>query len=751
MAAVPPPAAAPATPKLEKCQEGARISVGQFKFLCQGLLGRGSFSEVYSATLMSGKNGSEAAIKDITCRSQHELQQALFEAHLLCSLNNGSPSRRSAAEVSRPLKIPLYLSHQVDQSNACEWHVRMAMTKVPGEALDAFLKRASPDRLPAQDRLRSGLALAAQLVVQIGPTLDQVSEHAWHRDVNSHNILISDESTQSSGGGTLDRSGDLENLASKASFWLIDFGLAVEVKTWPTSWQTADIGGDCRYWPPSSWLMSFYGAEAMKGKADLCRQYETRLDIYGLAVTALELLCIEVVGVDRQADVEELGEEWQELLQAWGSFWSDVSRWHAQVYEVFSRGGDITSLYTRLAKERVVDTVLEHLTAVRRCLRACAKDVETAHGHRELLCVLAEMLDEGSQVTLQDMVLAVDPKSVVSSKAAEKSVSAPPGPALAPPPPLKKPNGHSLQAPPPMPSFVPLTIPVPVSQQQQKPALPSPTPSLVLPVQQQVSSPAGAAPLPVFGVPPTRQPSPAGSRWATPQPNRVLQGLTSASSSAPQGQWRAALGAGLPSPATSSGLQPAAAAAQNCRGRSPVHTHSSPSCFAREVTSTTWRPAPASYTPQLFPRAAGVPRAASPSPPGPAGACVSSFVPMPATPGTATGLRPAVTRAVSVQPAARRPDPAAAAAAARASGTQTPQSRSYTVCPTAPGVQQPPPPGALMRPVTSPCVAHHPPTAHRAASPAATHVLSTPRGPAEDKSKVVANRTHLGRAKLAGA
>eukprot|EP00971_Amphidinium_carterae_P344909 6485586-Amphidinium_carterae.1 len=35
-------------------------------------------------------------------------------------------------------------------------------------------------------------------------------------------------------------------------------------------------------------------SEAMKGRADLCRQYQTRLDIYGLAVTALELLGIEV-------------------------------------------------------------------------------------------------------------------------------------------------------------------------------------------------------------------------------------------------------------------------------------------------------------------------------------------------------------------------------------------------------------------------------------------------------------------------
>ena len=86
----------------------------------------------------------DVAIKDITCKSKDELQQALFEAHLLSSLNsNMGPKRRGrrrpsaedeeeAAEDSESLKIPLYLAHQVDQSAASEWHVRVAMTCVPG-------------------------------------------------------------------------------------------------------------------------------------------------------------------------------------------------------------------------------------------------------------------------------------------------------------------------------------------------------------------------------------------------------------------------------------------------------------------------------------------------------------------------------------------------------------------------------------------------------------------------------------------
>ena len=40
--------------------------------------------------------------------------------------------------------------------------------------------------------LRRGCELAASLVKQIGPTLEQMAPLAWHRDVNSHNILVSD-------------------------------------------------------------------------------------------------------------------------------------------------------------------------------------------------------------------------------------------------------------------------------------------------------------------------------------------------------------------------------------------------------------------------------------------------------------------------------------------------------------------------------------------------------------------------------
>jgi len=591
-----PPNRPPATPvaqqRFEKCQEGSSVQIGTFKFQCHGMLGRGSFSEVYAATAHS--DGTEAAIKDITCKSQEELQQALFEAHLLSGLSADSRKQAAAAASSR-LKIPLYLSHQVDQSKAGEWHVRMAMTRVPGEALDTFLKRAGPGKTATTNQLRCALSLAAQLILQIGPTLERVSEHAWHRDVNSHNVLICDETT----AGSLSRSQDSQKLLDNANFCLIDFGLAVEVKTWPSCWKTADIGGDCRYWPPSSWLMSFYGAEAMKGRADLCRQYQTRLDIYGLAVTALELLGIEVLGVDKQADVEDLPQEWKDLFRSWTSFWSDVTRWHSQVYEVFSRGGDITPLYTRLAQESVVEKVLAHAQAVREDLRACAKDAETALGHRELLCVLAEMLDEGSQVALQDMILAVQPTQ--RPKVAPPKIGAT-VPLAAPP----RAKGHSLQAQPPA-----------VRSHSSKPVptpLVSPSPSLLLP------APASS------GYPSTGQCTPtacAGQQGPTQSACRSGQGHHTTSA----WQWYSPGAVGPLTPPTS-GSQPAQQPT-----RSAVYAPQAASGMAFQ--NEAWRGA---HTPQLLTR----------------GPCPHSYVPVGTMP--AANGRPTVARAVSVQPSARRPE-----------------------------------------------------------------------------------------------
>ena len=38
--------------------------------------------------------------------------------------------------------------------------------------------------------------------------------------------------------------------------------------------RTEYIGGDSRYWPPSSWIMHLVGPEGFDRRPDLCEQYQ---------------------------------------------------------------------------------------------------------------------------------------------------------------------------------------------------------------------------------------------------------------------------------------------------------------------------------------------------------------------------------------------------------------------------------------------------------------------------------------------
>jgi len=241
--------------------------------------------------------------------------------------------------------------------------------------------------------------MATQLITQLGPTLERVGRIAWHRDVNSHNILVSDAIS----GGVAEADVSPDNMR----FWMIDFGLAVDSRSWPSKWSTSDIGGDCRYWPPSSWLMSFHGAEALMQRSDLRQQYETRLDIFGLGVLALEMMCVSALAADDGTGATDgLRGAWRRLLTAWTKYRRDVTRWHTTIYKVFSVGGDIGPVYVQLRQERVVDRVLARLSTVRTCLRAC---VDRAHDPmiKTLLWVIGEMLDESSTVGLSEVVRAL--------------------------------------------------------------------------------------------------------------------------------------------------------------------------------------------------------------------------------------------------------------------------------------------------------------------------------------------------------
>jgi len=249
--------------------------------------------------------------------------------------------------------------------------------------------------------------LAMQMIRQLAPTLETVSQKTVHRDVNAHNVLISDAIE----GGCHKSCAEPEEAASRANFWLIDFGLAVDSTTWSTAWREADIGGDCRYWPQSSWFVSFWGADEISAQKDLCAQYVNRLDIFGLGITALELLCTTALDGSNAAGCQSgasdgLRGSWRRLLTAWTKYWTDVTRCHTMIYRLFSLVGDVGPLYQELAKERVVDKILSRMANIRQCLRACVHRTEDPR-IQSLLTVLAEMLDESSTFSLREAVNAL--------------------------------------------------------------------------------------------------------------------------------------------------------------------------------------------------------------------------------------------------------------------------------------------------------------------------------------------------------
>jgi serine/threonine protein kinase len=388
---------------------GTEVVIGAYRFRCTGVLGRGSFSEVWSGEEVGTQEPLEVALKDINCQAKSDLQQALFEANMILSFAAGAACSYSAGSAPPKLRIPRYLSHRVDPTKGSGqgWRVRMAMTRVPGEPLDAFLKRTPPAGQDVQAAVRRGCMLAMQMIRQLAPTLETVSRKAVHRDVNAHNVLLSDAVD----GGVFRSCAEPEEAAARANFWLIDFGLAVDSTTWPTAWREADIGGDCRYWPQSSWFVSFWGADEIAAKRDLCQQYVHRLDIFGLGITALELLCTTALDGSNAAGCQSgssdgLRGSWRRLLDAWTKYWTDVTRWHTMIYRVFSLGGDVGPLYQELAKERVVDKILSRMANIRKCLRQCVNRTEDPR-IQSLLSVLAELLDEGSTFGLRDAVNAL--------------------------------------------------------------------------------------------------------------------------------------------------------------------------------------------------------------------------------------------------------------------------------------------------------------------------------------------------------
>lgn len=412
---------APPAPKREEVvlgpetlAPGTALAVGHLKVKCADMLGSGSYSTVWLADVEESRNGDPAvvALKDVFCRGKAALQQSLFEVQLLMAVERKAMRASMATtdtrfEVHVP-RLPRCLAYQVDPVESGGWNVRMALTRLKGEQLDGWLQKMASAAVADQpdtswpSHIRSGCTLARRLLQQLGPTLDSLAPLAWHRDVNSHNVLVCNDGVNDEVLACSD--------VEQASFWLCDLGLAVDSNSWTSeedaAWRVTDIGGDCRYWPASCWMVHCYGAEYLEERQSFCRQYKTRLDIHALGITAIEVLCSVAMEARKSGapcnEGEDPGGCWSWLLEKYQVYHETVSSWWQAIYAVFSSGGDFRPVHAWLveieAPNKVISLVSDLRLALCTCATACS-DQATAR----LLRAISELSDEASTLELHEI------------------------------------------------------------------------------------------------------------------------------------------------------------------------------------------------------------------------------------------------------------------------------------------------------------------------------------------------------------
>jgi len=293
------------------------------------------------------------------------------------------------------------------------------MTRVHGEPLDIFLEQrrkfhessvegggtgalgwCGPQPLSRQ--FDEACFFARELLVQLAPGFEHISSVTLHRDVNSHNILID---------GANDPTMPLSQ-TTPPRFGLVDFGLAVDAMCWcneegaspsiarpsrigqdgSSTWHYLDVGGDCRYWPLAAWVQFLAGWREIALCPSLCFEYQMRLDLHALGITALQLLSEllplppEVINGVRSAEILEgaleIGDNvWDDappellvLRIVWERYWARVSPLHARLISTFHSGGDWDALKVDCIQNAVHDKIAEDL----RMLRASIREVRDA-------------------------------------------------------------------------------------------------------------------------------------------------------------------------------------------------------------------------------------------------------------------------------------------------------------------------------------------------------------------------------------
>jgi len=366
----------------DKLAIGVIAQISDHVYKITELLGTGSFGTVWGASQVDGV--CDVAIKEVFCRSHSQLACVRNEANLLqqvterfsnlsAGLNdggNGSKSKYKDVGFSSA-QVPFLIADTTQVLGEKSWCVRLVMTRVPGMQLSKFVEKFQKDRI-ASSRVASHVAnplqqfteachFAKELTSQLAHIFEFLSPLVYHRDINTHNILVA---------------GDVSN----PRFGLVDFGLAVNAERWrgqmsSSSWHLVDIGGDARYWPMSAWLQFECGWQKVSKYPPLTREYQTHLDLHALGITIVQILCDMCPGNNSNLDggvCHELAQKVLAVRLAWTRYWDDVSKYWAILIDVFRNNGDQNALKKFCITEQVHNVVGADLASLRRAINEVA-------------------------------------------------------------------------------------------------------------------------------------------------------------------------------------------------------------------------------------------------------------------------------------------------------------------------------------------------------------------------------------------
>lgn len=344
-------------------QTDAIVSVDNQTFKLHNLLGFGSFGSVWLASCIT--SGRIVALKEVQSSSKEGMEAAVLEAKRLRSLRDLIQDDRACAALP-------YLLCAGTTLTSTGYRTLLAMEHIPGTPLQQALEAGQLCAHKLHPMVQA-FKVVEQMLSQISAAMQHVGKRFFHRDVNSHNILV-------------------QVCTGQLSFGLIDFGLAVDSETWSADgWRTVGAAGDGRYWTVSSWLLFSRGTSALAADQDLHAEYASMIDLHSAGLSVLQTL---VVLAEESSAVSTTCKEeasvfvaMEHLAEVWKQYWRHASSCWQRVLDAFNSDAR-SEIKMKLAEEMVHDsfgTYFHQLRAALEKVYASLRDLGDGTGGSFLL------------------------------------------------------------------------------------------------------------------------------------------------------------------------------------------------------------------------------------------------------------------------------------------------------------------------------------------------------------------------------